>query len=104
MYQVAKQVQPFSGNLQYVSSCPKQPLPKMAFCEEHCKAAQKQSIPTELHQFLKHQRGSTSSGLNSAQGSDQRGSTSSGPSSAQGSDETAADCQGIHNNSIILHA
>ena len=86
MYQVAKQVQPFSGNLQYVSSCPKQPLPtcKMAFCEEHCKAAQKQSIPTELHQFLKHHKGSTSSGL----------------SSAQGSDETAADCQGLHSNSM----
>ena len=80
MYQVAKHVQPFSGKLKYVSSCPKQPVTKMAFCEEHCKVAEKQNIPTELHAFLKYQGKSTSTGV----------------SHAEDSDETAADCQGIY--------
>ena len=49
MYQVPKNV-PFGGTLQYVSSCPKQPVPNMAFCVEHCEMARKQKIPSELHE------------------------------------------------------
>ena len=38
-------IEPFNGKLQYVSSCPKEPVPKMTFCWEHCEVAEKQNIP-----------------------------------------------------------
>ena len=77
MYQVPKSV-PFGGTLQYVSSCPRQPVPNMAFCVEHCKMAKKQHIPTELHEYLKHTK--TVNKVNQHESDDIQ--------------ETAADCQG----------
>ena len=50
MNEVPKSVT-FSGKLKYdiVSSCPKQPVPRMAFCMEHCAMAREQNIPVDLH-------------------------------------------------------
>ena len=79
MYQVPKSV-PFGGTLQYVSSCPRQPVPNMAFCVEHCEMARKQKIPTELHEYLKHIKTVTATKVNQPQSDELK--------------ETAADCQG----------
>ena len=81
MYRVPKNV-PFGGTLQYVSSCPKQPVPNMAFCVEHCEIAKKQKIPSELHEYLKYSNRVTAPKV------DQLPQTSE-------VQETAADCQGI---------
>ena len=79
MHQVPKSV-PFGGTLQYVSSCPRQPVSNMAFCVEHCKMARKQKIPTELHEYLKHIKTVTATKVNQPQSNELQ--------------ETAADCQG----------
>ena len=83
MYQVPKNV-PFGGTLQYVSSCPKQPVPNMAFCVEHCEMARKKKIPSELHDYLKYSNRVTASKNDQPQTSEVQ--------------ETAADCQGINFN------
>ena len=82
MYQVPKSV-PFGGTLQYVHSCPKQPVPNMAFCVEHCEMAKKQQIPTELHDYLKYNNKMTAPKAQKRQTDD------------VDLQETAVDCQGI---------
>lgn len=54
MYRVSKEVAGFDGALKYVDSCPNQPAEGMAFCEEHCKAADAQGIPCSLKEFRKY--------------------------------------------------
>ena len=85
MYQVPKSV-PLSGKLQYVSSCPKQPLPRMAFCVEHCEMAKKQNIPVDLHGYLK---------FCSSRSKEDMPKTSDQAQTSVEPQETAADCQGI---------
>lgn len=47
MFKVPKEVTGFHGALEYVDSCPHQPVPQMAFCREHCKLAnEKYSLHT----------------------------------------------------------
>ena len=77
MYKAPKCIEPFNWKLHYVSSCPKESIPKMAFCREHCEVAEKQNIPTELHRYLQHCKNNQTA-------------QPFAPSSA----ETAADCQG----------
>ena len=84
MYQVPKSA-PFGGKLQYVSSCPKQPVPRMAFCVEHCKMARKQNIPVDLHGYLRFCN-------NCPKESTPKTSDQAQPQ------ETATDCQGVHFN------
>ena len=54
MYSVPKEVSGFSGALQYVDSCPNEPSAGMAFCDEHCKAADEEGIPCRLREFLRY--------------------------------------------------
>lgn len=44
----------FKGCLQYVDSCPNQPLHSKAFCEEHCKTAESKGVPTTLKEFISY--------------------------------------------------
>ena len=54
MFSVPKEISGFEGALKYVDSCPNQPAVGMAFCEEHCRAADKQGIPCGLQEFRKY--------------------------------------------------
>lgn len=54
MYKVPKEVTGFEGALEYVDSCPNQPVPRMAFCTYHCNVAAEQKIPCLLHEFIKY--------------------------------------------------
>ena len=55
-YAQTKCIEPFNGKLQYVSLCPKEPVPKMAFCREHCELAEKQNIFHTCRYFSYDQR------------------------------------------------
>ena len=54
MYKVPKEVSGFDGALEYVDCCPNQPVPRMAFCANHCAIATERKIPCLLHEFIKH--------------------------------------------------
>ena len=54
MFEVQKYVSGFDGALKYVDSCPNQPVPGMAFCNNHCKKADSLSIPSKLREFLQY--------------------------------------------------
>ncbi len=54
MFRVPKEVSGFNGSLQYVDSCPNSLVPGMAFCDQHCLAANEKGIPTGLRAFLQH--------------------------------------------------
>ena len=53
MYHVPKEISGFNGALQYVDSCPNQPVAGMAFCEKHCE------IPCMLQEFQEYSRKGT---------------------------------------------
>lgn len=57
MFRVEKEISGFTGALNYVDSCPNQPVPRMAFCEKHCVVAKQDNIPCGLHEFLRYSRG-----------------------------------------------
>ena len=54
MYRVPKEISGFDGALQYVDSCPNQPVPGMAFCTEHCMVADSEGVPCSLKDFIKY--------------------------------------------------
>ena len=56
MYCVPKEISGFDGALQYVDSCPNQPVAGMAFCEKHCEIVSSQGIPCMLQEFQKYSR------------------------------------------------
>ena len=80
MYTVARSGQVFGGKLKYITSCPNQPMTGMAFCNEHCRMAEKQGFPTDLHGYRKHEKMSKS--------------TAKPATTNQMQQKTAADCQG----------
>ena len=83
MFKVARYGQAFQGKLKYVSSCSREPIHGLAFCEEHCADADKLNIPKTLRGYIKHCK-------ERKQSCD--GST---PSNQQSTEEiSAADCQG----------
>ena len=51
MWKVPSQVSGFNGQLKYVDSCPNEPVPAKAFCYQHREEAEKQGIPTNLHEY-----------------------------------------------------
>ena len=89
MFQVPKCGKAFSGKLRYASSCPKEPLPGMAFCGEHCNTADKLGVPKSLHGYLEHCR--------------QKKLAVSGSATLSQIEENVADCQGIITNAC-MHA
>ena len=54
MYRSPKEMTAFKGQLSYVDSCPEQPVNGKAFCENHCKVAEENGVPSGLQEFLKH--------------------------------------------------
>ena len=59
MYHVPKEISGFNGALQYVDSCPNQPIAGMAFCEKHYTIASSQGISCKLQEFQKYSRKGT---------------------------------------------
>ena len=51
MYKEKNEVAGFSGQLDYVDTCPNQPESVKAFCAFHCHEAMKNEIPTDLQRF-----------------------------------------------------
>ena len=56
MFSVPKEVQAFSGELQYVDTCPNAPVTGMAFCAEHCTVMEKHRIPCKLQDYLSYKK------------------------------------------------
>ena len=56
MYSVPKVVAGFSGQLGYVDTCPNQPEFRKAFCEEHCREAETQGIPSDIRKFIAYKK------------------------------------------------
>ena len=59
MWKVPSEVSGFNGQLKYVDSCPNEPVPSKAFCYQHCVEAEKQGIPTNLHEYKPTTKGKT---------------------------------------------
>ena len=54
MFRVPKEITGFTRRLDYVDTCPNEPLKGHAFCEIHCTEAKAKNIPTKLRGYLKH--------------------------------------------------
>lgn len=54
MYCSPKQTSTFKGQLNYVDNCPEQLANGKAFCENHCRVAEENGVPSGLQEFLKH--------------------------------------------------
>ena len=61
MFDVPKEVSGFSGQLQYVDTCPNQPEFTKAFCLQHCKEAEQEGIPCDLREYTKYKKKCNSS-------------------------------------------
>ena len=51
MWKVPSEVSGFKGQLKYVDCCPNETEPTKAFCQQHCKEAELQGIPTSLKEY-----------------------------------------------------
>lgn len=55
MWKVKVETPGFKGSLQYTDTCPNQPVnSSYAFCEEHCRIANKSGIPTALKEYVSY--------------------------------------------------
>ena len=54
MYCSPKQISAFKGQLNYVDNRPEQLANGKAFCENHCRVAEENGVPSGLQEFLKH--------------------------------------------------
>ena len=57
MFDVPKEVTGFSGQLNYVNTCPNQPEPGKAFCSEHIEVCKNKNIPTDLKAHKQYKKG-----------------------------------------------
>ena len=51
MFNAPKEVKAFSGELQYVDTCPNSPLIGMTFYQEHYEVMKTRDLPIKLHNF-----------------------------------------------------
>lgn len=56
MFDTAKELSGFSGQLNYVSTCPNQPENGEAFCEQHKGKAKSLGISTILGDYVKYKK------------------------------------------------
>ena len=52
MWKVPKEVEAFKGSLNYVDSCPNEPLSGHALCEEHCLKANSLGVPSTIKEYI----------------------------------------------------
>ena len=57
MFDVPKEVTGFSGQLNYVNTCPNQPEPGKAFCSEHIEVCKDKDIPTAIKAYKQYKKG-----------------------------------------------
>lgn len=57
MFDVPKEVTGFSGQLNYVNTCPNQPEHGKAFCSEHIEVCKNIDIPTALKAYKQYKKG-----------------------------------------------
>lgn len=63
MYDVPKEVSGFSGQLNYVSTCPNQPENGLAFFDEHSEVAKSKDIPASLKEYTEYKKKHHATGL-----------------------------------------
>uniref|UniRef100_A0A1X7V1C7 CxC5 like cysteine cluster associated with KDZ domain-containing protein n=1 Tax=Amphimedon queenslandica TaxID=400682 RepID=A0A1X7V1C7_AMPQE len=63
MFDIQKEISGFSGQLNYVSTCPEQPEHEQAFCKEHINKAQSLNIPTTLKEYKEYKKKPNVTGL-----------------------------------------
>ena len=63
MFDTPKEISGFSGQLNYVSTCPEQPEHGQAFCKEHLKTAKGLNIPTALKDYKEYKKKPNATGM-----------------------------------------
>ena len=63
MFDTPKEISGFSGQLNYVSTCPEQPEHGQAFCKEHLKTAKGLNIPMALKDYKEYKKKPNATGM-----------------------------------------